>query len=262
VPIHPTAVVDPHAEIDPTVEVGPFCVIEANVRVAANCRLYQGVYLTGWTEIGEGCELHPGAIVGHTPQDVKFENERSFCRVGPRTIIREYTTIHRGTMPESETRIGSDCFLMGTTHVAHNCQIGDHVVMMNDAKLAGHVQVGPRATISGGVVVHQFVRIGELAMIQGNGGIGMDILPFSLAALDGRIAGINIIGLRRAGFSAEEQKEIRDAFRLLYRSRLPFSEAVEQVTDQLHTEPGRRLLEFLKSESKRGFAGRHRRRAQ
>jgi len=256
--IHPTAIVDSHAEIDPAAEIGPYCVIDANVRVDAGTRLYHNVYLTGWTHVGPQCTLHPGVIVGHEPQDVKYRNERTFCRIGKGTILREYVTVHRGTMPESETVVGESCFLLCGAHVAHNCIVGNSVTMVNGAKLAGHVEVGNRAMISGDVVIHQFCRIGELVMLQGNAGISMDIPPFMLAALDGRVAGLNRVGLRRAGLSREEIADIRDAYRTLYRGGLPFRQAVEALATQVRTDPGRRLLSFLQANSRRGIAGRRR----
>ena len=256
--IHPTAIVDAKAELDQTVEVGPFCVIDAHVRVEGGTRLYQNVYLTGWTHVGANCMLHPGVIVGHEPQDIKYHGERSYCRIGQGCILREYTTIHRGTIPESETVLGEKCFLLAGAHVAHNCIVGDNVTLINEAKLGGHVEVQNRAVISGGVSVHQFTRIGELAMLQGNAAVSMDVPPFMMVARDGRVAGLNRVGMQRAGFSTEEMSEIRAAHRLLYRSGLPFREAVERLAGEVGTGPGQRLVEFLQAESKRGIAGRRR----
>jgi UDP-N-acetylglucosamine acyltransferase len=256
--IHPTAIVDPKAELHPSVEVGPYCVIEANVRVAAGCVLMQNVYLTGWTEIGENCVLHPGVIVGHAPQDVKYDGSRTYCRIGRNNILREYVTIHRGTMPESATTVGDDCFLLAGSHVAHNCTVGSHVTMINGALLGGHVSVGNHATIGGGAGVHQFVRIGELAMVKGNAAAVMDVVPFALTSFDGRIAGINRVGLRRASLTPEEREEIRQAYRILFGRAGRFSESVSCLSTRVRTPAGRRLLEFVQAESKRGIAGRSR----
>lgn len=254
--IHSTAIIDSHAEIDPTVDVGPYCIIEGNVRVRAGCRLYQGVYLTGWTDIGENCQIHPGAIVGHIPQDTKYGGQRTYCRIGANTIIREHATIHRGTTPESATVVGERCFLFGGCHIAHNCTIGNQVTLANNALLAGHVQVGDRAFVSGGVVVHQFVRIGELVMVQGNAGLGMDLVPFSLVDAFGRVAGLNSIGIRRAEIPKEHAQDLRLAFRTLFGSDLPFRDAVARLADQVSTPPGKRLLAFVQAPSERGFAGK------
>ncbi len=260
--IHPTAIIDPAAELDASVEVGPFCVIDAHVRVAADCRLYQGVYLTGWTEIGTGCELHPGVIVGHAPQDLKYQGERSYCRIGRGTVLREYVTVHRGTAPESETVVGENCFLLGGSHVGHNCWVGDNVTMVNNALLAGHVQVGDRVTIGGVAALHQFVRIGELAMVGGLGHVSQDVVPFALTDTSGRIAGINRVGLRRAEFPEAHVQEIREAYRVLFGQRLPLRDAISRLEDMVRTPSGKQLLRFVQAKSTRGIAGRTRARAK
>ena len=254
--IHPTAIIDPKAELDSSVEVGPYCVIDAHVRVARGCRLYHGVYLTGWTEIGEDCVLHPGAIVGHAPQDTKYGGERSFCRIGPRTILREHVTIHRGTDPDSATTVGENCFLLAGAHVAHNCVVGSDVTLVNNVLLGGHVHVQDLVTIGGGAVVHQFVRIGKLAMITGNARITMDILPFALVDVTGHIAGLNRVGLRRADVSPEDRDDLRKAYRLLFSSGLPFQQAVGELGKSAHTSCGQHLVRFLCEKTRRGFAGR------
>jgi UDP-N-acetylglucosamine acyltransferase len=257
--IHPTAIIDRRAEIDPSAEIGPFCVIEENVRVGAGCRLYQGVYLTGWTQIGPNCELHPHVIVGHSPQDTKYHGERSYCRIGRGTILRENVTIHRGTIPDSETIIGEDCFFLGGTHVGHNCVVGNRVTLINNVLLAGHVEIADLVTIGGAAAVHQFVRIGELAMITGNARVAMDVPPFMMIDVEGRVVGLNRVGIRRAELPREEVAEIRDAFRTLYGSGLLFRAAVEQLSHQVRTPSGVKLLQFVQKESRRGIAGRTRR---
>ena len=256
--IHPTAIIDPAAELDSTVEVGPNCVIDAHVRVASGCRLYQGVYLTGWTEIGEDCELHPGVIVGHAPQDTAYGGERSFCQIGRGTGLREYVTIHRGTIPDSKTVVGEDCFVLAGSHVAHNCVIGRGVTLINNGLLGGHAVVEERATIGGAVGIHQFTRIGELSMIAGCARVTMDIVPYALVDAQGRISGLNRVGLRRAEIPREHIMEVREAYRLLFASGLPFSEAIEQLATDVKFPPGQRLLRFLQSETRRGIAGRAR----
>jgi UDP-N-acetylglucosamine acyltransferase len=253
--IHPTAIVDPKAALDPTVEVGPYCVIDGDVRIDAGCRLINHVYVTGHTHVREGCVLHPGAVVGHEPQDVKFPGERSYCEIGAGTIIREHVTIHRGTDPESTTTVGAGCFLLAGSHVAHNCTLGDRVTLINNALLAGHVAVGDGVTFGGGAGVHQFVRIGELAMVAGNARVPMDIVPFAMVDPAGHIAGLNRIGLRRAGCSRAELEEIRNAYRILFESNLKRPEAIERLRQQVTTDPGKRLLHFVTSDSRRGLAG-------
>ena len=258
--IHPTAIVDRRAELAHDVEVGPFCVIEGEVRIEAGCRLYQNVYVTGWTEIGERCELHPGVIVGHAPQDAKYRGERSYCRIGPGTILREHVTIHRGTTPDSETVVGANGFLLGGSHVAHNCALGERVTLINNVLLGGHVTVGDGTTLGGGAVVQQFVRVGEQVMAPGNARVIQDIIPFALLDVEGRIAGLNRVGLRRAGFTADQVRNIREGYRLLFGSDLPFSRAVVQLAETAIGPPVDRIIHFLQQESCRGTAGRSRRR--
>jgi len=250
--------VDPKAELDSSVEVGPFCVIEKHVRVAAGCRLYQGVYLTGWTSVGENCELHPGCVVGHAPQDAKYGGQRTFCRIGKGNVIREYVTIHRGTVPESETVIGDDCFLLAGSHVGHNCSMGNGVTLINNAMLAGHVTIEDRAIIAGGAGVHQFVRIGSLAFVAGNASLRMDVVPFALVDTNGRIAGINRVGLRRAETPREDIREIREAYRCLFAPGVSLTAAMKELVKTVTTPSGKKLLDFLRTESKRGIAGRSR----
>ncbi len=254
--IHHTAIVDRRSEIESDVEIGPYCVIDGLVRIGRGTKLYHGVYVTGWTDIGEGCVFHPGVIVGHEPQDVKYHGERSYCRVGRNCVFREHVTVHRGTIPESTTSVGDDCFLLAGSHVAHNCTIGNRVTLINNVLLAGHVEVANRVTMGGGAVVHQFVRIGELSMIPGIGRVPKDAPPYSLLGIDGRVAGLNRVGMRRAGMSADEFRDVRDAYRLLFGQRMPFSEAVERLASEVRTAAGRLVLEFVKGESKRGVAGR------
>lgn len=257
--IHPTAVVHPRAILDESIEVGPYCVIDEHVRVGRGCRLYQHVYLTGWTEIGEECVLHPGVIVGHEPQDVKYHGERSYCRVGRRTILREYVTIHRGTTPESDTVVGESCFLLGGSHVAHNCRVGNYVTMVNAALLAGHVEVGDRVMVGGAAVVHQFVRIGEMAMISGNARVPKDVLPFALVNVEGRVAGMNRVGLRRAGVTAEESREVRELYRVLLSSSGGHAARLAEAARIAKLSAGQRLVAFASGDSRRGLAGRGRR---
>lgn len=252
--IHPTAIVHPRADIHPSVEVGPFCVIDEHVQVAAGCRLYQNVFLTGWTMIAENCVLHPGVVVGHEPQDVKYHGERSYCRVGRGTILREYVTIHRGTGEESETLVGENCFFLGGAHVGHNCRVGNRVTLVNGSKLAGWVAVGDGANLGGDALIHQFVRIGKLAMIAANCPLAMDLPPYMLSDRHGSVAGINSVGLRRAGISSGDILEIRKAHRLLYRSGLLFREAVKRLAGRPDNPHIKLLLTFLTDPSRRGMA--------
>lgn len=260
--IHSSAMIHRGAEIDPTADVGPNCIIDAHVRIGPNCRLMHNVFITGWTQVDEACTIHPGAIIGHEPQDVKYKGERSYCRIGRETIIREYVTIHRGTEPESGTKIGERCFLLAGCHVAHNCALGNGVTMINNVLLAGHVRIDDRVTMGGGAVVHQFVRIGELAMVGGNARVPMDVPPYAMIDEQGRVAGLNRIGLRRAGFTRDDTAAIRDAYRVLYRTGVGFQEGLRNFMERGCASVGvRKLATFLSEPSRRGIAGRSRRKS-
>lgn len=253
-PIHPTAIVDQHVEIDPTAEIGPYAIIEGEVTIGPGVRILARAHLCGWTRIGEGCEIHMGAVVGHLPQDRAFSGGRSYCEIGRRTVIREYVTIHRGTSPESKTVIGEGCFIMAGAHVGHNCMLGDRVTLMNCALLAGHVKVGSGAVLSANAIFHQFVRVGELVMVSGGAQIVVDVPPFLTAYGRNCLMGVNRIGMLRANMARAEIDEIRAAFRILYRSAKPLSRTIPLLADTLVTPAGRRLVEFLQSDHKRPLA--------
>ncbi len=260
-PIHPSAHVDPTAQVDPTADIGPNVVIEGNVTVGPGTRVYANAYLSGWTKIGARCQIHPGAVVGHLPQDFHFTDARTFCEIGDETIIREFASVHRGTQPDSTTLVGKGCFLMAYCHVGHNCIIHDGAKVYNCAALSGHVEVGPNAIVSGYSLIHQFVRIGELAMIGGGSRIGMDVPPFMTAVGESEIVGVNVIGMKRAGYPLSDRTAIKEAHRILYRTSHVFSKAVEQLKATPPNASVKRLLDFLAGPSKRGFCGpaRHRR---
>lgn len=254
--IHPTAIVDKQAEIAATADVGPFVVIDGPVKVGEDVKIYPGTYLSGWTEIGDRCEIHPHAVVGHLPQDFHFEGGRSYCRIGAGTIIREGASIHRGTQVDSCTTVGEDCFILGYAHIGHNCEIGNNVKIYNCAALSGHVSVEDDAIISGHALIHQFCRIGEFAMIGGGSRITKDVPPFMKALHESTCVGYNAVGLKRSGrFTPEEIDEVRKAYRMLFRTDLPFGKAVERYESEAKLKTGERIVAFLHSESKLGFSG-------
>lgn len=258
-PIHPTAIIDRSAEIDPSADIGAYSVVEQNVRVGPRVRLYAHTYVSEGTALGADCQVHPFAIVGHPPQDLKFTGEPSFTEVGEGSVLREHVSIHRGTVPGSTTVVGRRCFVMSAGHIGHNCVVGDDVVIASGAVLGGHAVVGDRAFISGNAALHQFVRVGELCMVAGVVAVLQDVPPFMTVGRPPHVTGPNVVGLRRAGLSNEERQEIRHCHRLLYRSGVPLPKAIAQLGDHIRTDPGRRLLEFLQAPSKRGLMRARRR---
>ncbi len=251
--IHSTAVIDKTAEVDPTAEIGAYAIVERHVRIGPGVRLYPHAYVSDGTTLGARCQIHPFAVVGHHPQDTKWAGEPSYTEIGEETVVREHASVHRGTMPGSTTYIGRKCYLMATSHVGHNCVVGDEVTIANGSMLGGHIEVGRRAFISGNVVAHQFTRIGELTMIGGSVALAQDVPPFMLVRYPEVVLGTNTVGLRRAGIGARERTELRECYRVLYRQGLPLPQAVERVAEIVQTDVGRRLLDFLRSPSRRGI---------
>ena len=250
--IHPTALVDPKAQLDPSVEVGPYAIIEAGVTIGARTIIGPHAWLRSGTTMGCDNHVHYGAIIGHWPQDLAFTGGESFVRIGDGNQIREYATIHRGTKPGSATTVGDHCFLIGSAHLAHNCTIGHHVIIANNALLAGYVEVEDHAFISGHCAVHQFTRIGRLAILSGMTVVTKDIPPYCLAALRNHVAGLNVVGLRRAGLSPAVRAELKQAFRLLYLEGLNLAHALTQMEQVATSAEAKHLVAFLR-QSKRGI---------
>ena len=250
--IHPTAIIDPQAEVDASVEIGPYVVIDGRVIIRQGTREMAHAYLSGSTDIGENNEIHPGAVLGAPPQDKAYSAKESFLRIGANNIIREYVQVHRGTAPGSATVIGAGNFLMATCHVGHNCRLGDNVVIANGALLGGYVEVGENVFISGNCVVHQFVRIGDFALMRGLSGTSRDVPPFAIVDWQHTVRGVNVIGLKRAGFDEKRIRSIRSAFRTLFRKGRNLALAVKEVEKSSEGSPDvAALLEFIKT-SKRG----------
>ena len=253
--IHPTAVVHPNAKLGSGVRVGPGSVIGEHVSIGEGTQISANVVIGGWTTIGKHCEIYPNAAIGLEPQDLKFANEKSYCIVGDYTVIRESVTIHRATGEGEYTKVGNHCLLQACTHVAHNCVLGDYVIMSSFAGLAGHVIVEDRAIIGGMAGVHQFVKIGRNAMIGGMSKAVQDIPPFVIA--DGqpaRVVTLNSVGLARAGISQDVRKNLKQAFRILFRSGLSLSDAIREMESQLESsEEMEHMLRFLRN-AERGIA--------
>lgn len=251
--IAPTARIHRDAHIGPGTRIGEYCIIESDVVIGAGCRLEPYVYVKRWTTLGDENEISAGTVLGTDPLDKSFTGERSYLTIGNGNKIREHYTISRGTQAESVTRIGNRNYVMTSGHIAHNCTIGDDVVIASCALVAGYVEVGNQAFISGGVVVHQFSKIGRLAMIGGNTRVNSDAPPyFTFSDFNIAAKGLNLVGLRRAGFSHEEISRLKTAYKLLYRSGLKLEEALTRIETEAPSEHTRYLVEFIRS-SKRGI---------
>lgn len=252
--IHPTAVVDKKARIHESAEIGPYTIIGRNVSIAKNVIIGSHAVIDGFTTIGKGCRIFSGAVIGSPSQDLKSKNERSFVRIGKQTTIREFVTINAATGEEKETVIGDDCFLMAYAHVAHNCRLGNEVVMANCATLAGHVEIEDKAIIGGLAAIHQFCRVGRLSLIGGCAKVVQDVSPFTIA--DGHPAvtrSLNSVGLRRNGFSEQQRRELKQAFKIIFKSGQATSRALEKVTREVKSNAEvKHLVDFIKK-SERGI---------
>ena len=249
-----TARVHPDAVIGARTEVGEYCVIEHDVSIGADCLLEPYVYVKRWTSMGDRNEISAGTVLGTDPLDKSFnKSDRSYLRIGHGNIIREHYTISRGTRPESETVIGHENYIMTSGHIAHNCRIGNKTVIASCALVAGYVEVEDQAFLSGGVVVHQYSKIGRLAMIGGNTRVNLDAPPYFLySGFDVEAKGLNVVGLKRAGFSLAEVAELKNAYRLLYRSGLKLEAALARIESEFSGQHARHLVTFIRA-SKRGI---------
>ncbi|MCX6854779.1 MAG: acyl-ACP--UDP-N-acetylglucosamine O-acyltransferase [Verrucomicrobia bacterium] len=252
--IHPTAVVHPTAKIDPSVEIGPYVIIDGPSIIAAGCRVESHAQLIGRVEIGPECVIGRAAVIGTDPQDLGFDPQTdSSVIMGTKNVIREHVTIHRGSKPGSATILGDGNFLMVGVHLAHDVQIGNKNILANCCMLAGHIHLGSNTFIGGGAVFHQFIRIGDSCVIQGNGSFGKDIPHFSSAMRTNRITGLNIVGLRRQGYSAEQRASIKELFHILFCSGKNMTQALASANQRQWIEPASRLLEFASAPTKRGI---------
>jgi UDP-N-acetylglucosamine acyltransferase len=251
--IAPTARVHPHAHIGPQTIIGEYCVIESDVSIGAFCRLEPYVLVRRWTALGDRNEVSAGAVLGADPLDKAFRGERSYLRIGSGNRICEHFTVSRGTQPESETVIGDGNFIMTSGHIAHNCRLGDNTVICSCALIAGYVEIEDQAFLSGAVSVHQHSKIGRLAMISGNARVNQDAPPFFLyAGFDIQPRGLNLVGLKRAGFDPRDIYTLKQAYRLLYRSGLKLEDALRRIETEIPTEHTLHLVRFIRS-SRRGI---------
>lgn len=253
--IHPTAVISPTAEIGSDCEIGPFSVIGDRVTVGNNCRLHSHVVIESDTTLGQRCEAFPFAALGGLTQDLKYQGERTQLLIGDDNTFRENVTVHRGTTPETPTRIGDDNLFLCYSHVAHECEVANHTIFSNNATIAGHVTVGNHAIISGLSAVHQFCRIGEHAMVGGLARIVRDVPPFMIVEGNpSQTRGVNAVGLSRRGFSAEDLRCLKTAFKKLFlKKELNMAAQVETLREHPDSVNSlvARLIEFI-SQSERG----------
>ena len=260
VPADPSALIAPSARIHPAASIGPqtrigdFCVIDEDVVIGAHCLLEPYVYVKRWTSLGDRNEISAGAVLGTDPLDKAFPNERSYLIIGNGNKIREHYTISRGTKPESATRIGDNNYIMTSGHIAHNCALGDNIVIASCALVAGYAEIESQAFLSGGVGIHQFSKIGRLAMVGGNTRVNTDLPPYFLYSdFNAMPKGLNLVGLKRAGFTEEDIRPLKAAYRLLYRSGLKLEDALTRITAEAPSEHTLHLVNFIRT-SKRGIA--------
>ena len=252
--IHHTAILDPGARIGADVEIGPFSTIGPEVGIGDNTIVQSHVVIEGKVVIGTGNFIGHGAVIGAPAQDLSFSPERKTrVEIGNENVMREYCTIHRGSADGSATKIGNKNFLMAGAHLGHNCAIGNNAIIANNCLLGGHVRVDDGAFLGGGGVFHQHMRIGRLALTQGASGFSKDIPPFVIAAEINYVFGVNVIGLRRAGFSGRDRDEIKAAFKLLYTSGLNISQALEKAATMEFGAPAREFFAFVAAAGKRGI---------
>jgi len=251
--VHPAAVVDPGAELGAGVEIGPFCVVGPNAKIGDGVRLMSHVVIDGYTTIGAECTLFPFACIGTQTQDLKFRGAKTSVTIGDKTTLREYVTVNSSTNEGEVTWVGSGCHIMAYAHIAHACSVGNGVIMANCATLAGDVTVEDRAIVGGLTAIHQFVRVGRHCILGGCSRITQDCPPFMMVAGNpAAVGGINSVGLKRNNFSEDVQRELKRAYKILYRSGLNVTQALAKIEEEVEPcEEIVALVSFIR-ESKRG----------
>jgi UDP-N-acetylglucosamine acyltransferase len=254
--IHPTALVAAKASLGDKVTIGPYCIVGPDVSIADGVWLYSHAVVTGRTSIGPNTHIYPFASVGHQPQDLKYKGEPSTLEIGANNIIRENVTINPGTEGGGMvTRIGNNCLFMVGSHVAHDCVIGNHAILANNATLGGHVTIGDYAILGGLSAVHQFCRIGRHAMVGGMSGVEQDVIPYgSVIGNRARLAGLNVVGLKRRGFSRAEVASLRKAYRLLFAEEGSMGERLNDVSEMYKENRAvMEIVDFIRGESSRSI---------
>ncbi|OQA55900.1 MAG: Acyl-(acyl-carrier-protein)--UDP-N-acetylglucosamine O-acyltransferase [Candidatus Omnitrophica bacterium ADurb.Bin277] len=251
--IHPSAIIGVNVRLGTDNVIGPNVVIGDGVKLGDRNRILHGAFLGKGTELGDENEIHMNAVIGHAPQDLAYRGEETFTRIGSRNVIREFVTIHRGTRAGTSTVIGDQNFIMAYCHIAHNCVLANQIIMVNQASLTGHCIVEDRAFLSGMTGFHQFSRIGKLAMVSALSAFNKDIPPFVICGgRPGVAQGINVVGMRRAGIGPKTRAEIKEAYRLLYRSGLNTTQAICAIKKSLQSPEINHFVKFIE-ESKRGI---------
>jgi UDP-N-acetylglucosamine acyltransferase len=254
--IDKTAIVSDKAKIEKNVAIGPYTVIEEDVTIGEGTAISAGAYIYSGTSIGAGCKIHMGVCLGDEPQDLAYTGEASYLKIGDNNTFREHVTVHKGTAKDTSTIIGDNNYFMCLSHVAHNCHIANNVIVCNNVLLGGYVEIEDKAFLAGGCLVHQFTRIGTLAMIGGGVRLNKDFPPFMSTGNDNIVTAYNVIGIRRANISAQARKEIKEAFRILYRSGLNQSNALNELQKVVTTSEAQHIIDFIRA-SKRGVCASH-----
>lgn len=255
--VHPTALISPEAELADDVVIGPFAVLEGPVKLAAGVTIGGHVWLCGDTRLGEGTSVGWGSVIGANPQDLGFDPALcSGVRIGVRNVIREYVTIHRSSKAGGFTSLGAGNYLMTGVHLGHDSQVGDGNVLANNVMFGGHVHLGNRAFLGGGGGYHQFLHIGDLAMVQGNAVVSQDVPPYCVAYGKNQLAGLNTVGLRRAGFDAPARAEIKKLYAVLFGSGLALGKALEQAAAMAWSPAAMILLDAVAKPSRKGVVAR------
>jgi UDP-N-acetylglucosamine acyltransferase len=248
--IHPTAIVSADADIDATATIGPYVVIDGPVRIGADTTILAHAVIRGATVLGARNVVHPGVVLGGEPQDLAYRGGETFLTIGDDNVFREHAQAHRGTIAGTATVIGNGNYLMQNAHVAHNCRIGDGTIVAGGALLAGHVELADRAFVSGNCVVHQHVRIGTLALLRGLSRTSRDVPPFCLMDGTHTIRGVNVVGLRRAGFTPARIAHVRRAVAALFRRPVHLGRALDRVASEPMTDDVRHLVEFIRASTR------------
>jgi UDP-N-acetylglucosamine acyltransferase len=245
--IHATSIVSPEAKIGNDVEIGPFSVIYDDVVIGDNTKIGPHVNVYDGARISSSVKIFQGASISNTPQDLKFADEKTYLYIGDNTVVREFATLHRGTIATGQTKIGKNCLLMAYSHVAHDCTLGNNIILANSVQLGGHVEIDDWTILGGGCAMHQFVKIGSHVIVSGGSMANADIPPFVMVkGIPARFVGLNIIGLKRRDFTSDDIVVIKDVYHLFYNSGLTMTAAKEKIAEKYSNQPlVSKILQFM-----------------